>query len=406
MAIPGHGVGRLFMPWKEQRAMSQKMEFVERAAKGEPVATLCREFGVSRTTGHKWVKRYKERGYEGLEEHSRRPKSVPLATAEDIVVAVLEARQAHPTWGPEKLAIVLRRRFREQTPSKRTIARILSRAQLIRKRVKRRPPNVVERAPQVQAHAPNEVWTVDFKGWWRAVNRERCEPLTVRDAFSRLVLATVLCTTSTADAKSVFQQLFRKYSVPRAIQCDNGVPFVAVRSRAGLSALSAWWVSLGIRIVRSRLSCPQDNGAHERMHRDISESVQLSPATDKRQQQRQLDKWRQEFNHVRPHQALKGKTPAEVYKASKPCAAPSLPSPYPASCYVTNVHRNGCFRIMGNPYFVSRALAGYDVGLEPLDPLHVRVWFCAIDLGVIEIEPRADDAVYLQTARRTNTKVA
>jgi putative transposase len=143
------------MPWKEQRAMSQKIEFVERAAKGEPIAALCREFGVSRTTGHKWAKRYAERGYEGLDEESRRPKSAPLATAEDIVVAVLELRGSHPTWGPEKLAIVLRRRFGEQTPSRRTVARILRRAQLVKQRRVRRPLNIVERAPQHHASAPN-----------------------------------------------------------------------------------------------------------------------------------------------------------------------------------------------------------------------------------------------------------
>jgi putative transposase len=131
--------------------MSQKIEFVERAAKGEPIAALCREFGVSRTTGHKWAKRYAERGHEGLDEESRRPKSAPFATAEDMVLAVLEQRRAHPSWGPEKLAIVLRRRFKDQTPSKRTVARILKRAQLVRKRRARGPLNIVERAPQLLA---------------------------------------------------------------------------------------------------------------------------------------------------------------------------------------------------------------------------------------------------------------
>jgi transposase InsO family protein len=386
--------------------MGQKIEFVERAAKGEPLAALCRQFGVSRTTGHKWVKRFKERGYEGLEEESRRPKSTPLATAEDVVMAVLEARRAHPRWGPEKLAGPLRRRFKEQAPSERTVARILRRAQLVKQRKKRRPLNIVERAPQQRADAPNEVWTVDFKGWWRAVNRERCEPLTVRDAFSRFVFAAVLCSTKTAEVRRHFQQLFRRYGVPQAIQCDNGVPFVSVRSPAGLSALSAWWVSLGIRIVRSRPGCPQDNGGHERMHRDISEGVQVNPAATRQLQQRMLDKWKQEFNHVRPHSALGGKTPAEAYRGVPVCVSPVAPAGYPSTFFEITVSSNGAFRLRNEIYFLSRSLAGFKVGLEPIDALRVRAWLHDIELGVLEIEPRAEDTAYIKPRRRVYRKVA
>ena len=124
----------------------------------------------------------------------------------------------------------------------------------------------------MSAEAPNDVWTVDFKGWWRAVNGQRCEPLTVRDAHSRFVLASTLCSATSKDVRKEFERLFRRYGIPSAIQCDNGVPFVSVRSVGGLSSLSAWWVSLGIRLVRSRPGCPQDNGAHERMHLDRAES--------------------------------------------------------------------------------------------------------------------------------------
>jgi len=386
--------------------MSQKIEFVERAAKGEPIAALCREFGISRTTGHKWTKRYADKGYDGLDEESRRPKSAPLATAEDIVVAILELRRAHPTWGPEKLAIVLRRRFKEQTPSKRTVARILRRAQLVRKRRKRRPLNIVERAPQQPADAPNEVWTVDFKGWWRARNHELCQPLTVRDAFSRFVFAVVLCSTTTVEVRKIFEQLFRKHGVPSAIQCDNGIPFVSVQSPAGLSVLSAWWVSLGIRIVRSRLSCPQDNGAHERMHRDIAEATQHTPAATAEQQQRLLDKWRQEFNHVRPHQALGGKTPAEVYTSIPVCAPPRAQEMCLAEHREVRINRSGCFKLGKETYFLTTSLAGFMIALELVDAFHVRTWFHGLDLGLIEIEPALDDTVYLRANKRVHGKVA
>lgn len=131
--------------------MSLKIEFVERAEKGEAISALCREFGISRTAGHKWIKRFRERGYEGLEDASKRPKSTPLATAEELVVAVLESRESHPRWGPKKLEVLLRCRFGQQTLSERTIARILQRAGKVRERRRRRPLSIVEDAPSVRA---------------------------------------------------------------------------------------------------------------------------------------------------------------------------------------------------------------------------------------------------------------
>jgi len=360
--------------------MSQKLEFVERAEKGEKIAVLCREYGVSRQTGHKWVRRFKEAGYEGLEEESRRPKATPLATAEELVIATLRAREEHPRWGPYKLHVLLRRRFGEQTPSKRTIARILQRANRVRERRKRSPVSVVERAPAVLAQAPNDVWTVDFKGWWRTLNGDRCEPLTVRDAHSRFLLAVVVCSTKKRDVRHVFERLFRRYGVPKAIQCDNGTPFVSVRARAGLSSLSAWWVSLGIRLVRSRPGCPQDNGGHERMHSDVRADVQARPAADRREQQRIIDRWRQEFNHVRPHQALGGKTPAEVYKVSDKRRPTVKAYAYPKHFYVHRVAAGGMLYFRGDGSRIGEPFTGLTLGIEVIDALRIRIWLHDVDL--------------------------
>jgi transposase InsO family protein len=374
--------------------MSQKLEFVERAKRGEPLAALCREFGVSRQTGHKWVKRFEEKGYDGLEEQSRRPKSAPLATAEELVLATVQAREEHPRWGPFKLHVLLRRRFAEQTPSPRTIARILRRANKVRERRKRAPISVVERAPSVVAQASNDVWTVDFKGWWRTLNGDRCEPLTVRDAYSRFLLAVTVCSTKKRSVRPVFEQLFRRHGIPKAIQCDNGVPFVSVQARAGLSSLSAWWVSLGIRLIRSRPGCPQDNGGHERMHSDVRADVQAHPAATRQEQQRLIDRWRQEFNHVRPHQALGGKTPAEVYKVTDRRSALCRPYAYPKHFYVGRVSVGGLLAFRGDACRVGLPLAGLQVGIEVVDALHVRLWLHEVDLGLIETLPGVDDSCF------------
>jgi transposase len=161
------------MPFEECRAMSKKMEFARRVTEpGAKLAALCREFGISRQTGHKWRKRYLELGVDGLEEESRRPKASPLSLAEELVLAVVAARDAHPTWGPKKLHVVLRRRFGDKTPSTATVARILRRVGRIQKRRRRAPMCVVEAAPNVSQPA-QRAWTVDF----RAGGRPRRQPL-------------------------------------------------------------------------------------------------------------------------------------------------------------------------------------------------------------------------------------
>ena len=376
--------------------MSLKIEFVERAAAGEKIAPLCREFGISRTAGHKWFKRYKEQGYAGLEEESRRPRSAPLATAEQLVLATLHAREAHPRWGARKLYVLLRRRFGDETPKVRTIARILKRADKVRERRKRSPISVIEQAPTVKASAPNEVWTTDFKGWWRVLDGTRCEPLTVRDAHSRFVLAMVACGMTGQAVREIFEQLFRRHGVPKAIQCDNGAPFICVRARAGLSALSAWWVSLGIRLVRSRIGCPQDNGGHERMHADVCAEVQSNPAATLAEQQRLMDRWRQEFNHVRPHDALGGKTPAEVYKVTERRRAVVKAYEYPKRFYVRRVNTNGHVHFRHDNCVVGRPFAGLDVGVEVVDAMHIRFWLHQLDLGLFETIPAVDSICFDQ----------
>lgn len=368
--------------------MSLKVEFVELASrKGANKSALCREFGISRETGHKWLRRFRKAGYEGLDEQSRRPRSSPLSRGEDIVMAVLKAREAHPRWGSQKLADLLRRSLAKEAPSRATIARILTRFGLIRKRRSKRPLNIVERAPTVRAKASNDVWTVDFKGWWRTRDGARCEPLTIRDAYSRFILCTKLMGTSRmAKVREEFERLFRKYGLPAAIQCDNGNPFICVQSRGGLTALSAWWISLGIRIVRSRPGCPQDNGGHERMHRDLRAEIEAFPGLNLRAEQRAMDRWRQQFNHVRPHEALDGKTPTEVYRPSKRRALRPLRPSYPSHWVVRRANPpSGRIWIDGQELALGRALIGRMVGLEPLEDRRHRVWFNDVDLGEVVI---------------------
>jgi putative transposase len=371
--------------------MSQKLQFIEKAiARGANVSALCREYGISRQTGHKWLRRYREHGYVGLVEQSRRPRSSPLTTGEEIVVSIVELRDRRSTWGPDKIARVLERKFGEDAPSKSTVARVLLRLGKTRRRRPRIRLWTVDGRPHVEVKAPNDLWSMDFKGWWRARNGEKCEPLTVRDACSRKVLAAALgASTKTDHVRGVLERLFERHGLPLAILCDNGSPFVCTRARGGLTKLSTWLVSLGIRLVRSRPGCPQDNGAHERMHRDLSE-LQLKPARSRRAQQRECDRWMIDFNEVRPHDALGGKTPAEVYRDSERRSLTPLVPTYPPEWRTRRVSRVGNICVNNDVVFVSTALAGEIIGLHQESVLRWRAHFFGVDLGTIELVPLND----------------
>lgn len=369
-----------WMPWKDQDLVNQRHEFVLRALEpGANISALCRELPVSRKTAYKWLKRFRERGVLGLEELERGPARTPLACTADVAVEVLALRRAHPTWGARKLrAVLLRDRSASEVPSSRTIGRVLHRAGECKpRRARKRRKAARGQAPEVVVEGPNDLWTVDFKGWWRTRDGSKCEPLTVRDAWSRYVLTIdVLEKPSYELVREVFERLFEAYGLPKALLSDNGPPFVATSGQVGHTRLSAWWASLGIRVVRSRPGCPQDNGGHERMHRDMAAELELNPAAEPSEQQKSCSRWRVEFNHHRPHQALEQSTPASVYRKSRrvyPSSPPELV--YPEWMATRRVSCSGALRWRGYHRHLSTGLAGHNVGVEDLGSKRFRVWF-------------------------------
>ena len=367
--------------------MSLKMEFVERAAKrGANVAALCREFSISRETGYKWLRRFRKSGPEGLSEMSRRPKSSPLSSSEEMVVSIIGTKQKYPTWGPDKIRVLLERTL-DDVPSRVTIARVLQRVGKVQKRNKKRPYETTSAAPTLIAQKCNDIWTVDFKGHWKTTDDSQCNPLTVRDAKSRFILCVKLLPHQDTDGvRTVFENLFERHGLPRAIQSDNGSPFASV-GRGGLTKLSAWWVSLGIQLIRSRPGKPQDNGAHERMHRDLAFQVEYNPSENLKAEQRAIDKFVQEFNHVRPHAALGMKTPADVFlvkNLKRNCAKRFF---YPDSWLTLAVSRNGCVRFRDQAIYLSDALGGHTVGFESIGPDIFHAWLGNHTLGLFKALP-------------------
>jgi len=343
---------------------------------------VAAEFGVSRKTAYKWLARYRKLGMSGLVDESRRPASSPMATTAELAFEAVEVRKAHPSWGPKKIAAVLARRHPgEETPSLSTVARILKHAGLMKRRTRRSSGGIPMRAPEFVVKAPNDLWTVDFKGWWRTMDGDKCEPLTIRDAHSRFVLTLQLMDRTRArDVRPVFEALFKRYGLPIAIQSDNGPPFASVRAPRGLTQLSAWWVSLGIEVIRSRPGCPQDNGGHERMHVDVRFDLEDNAEASLEQQQRACDDWTTTFNYERPHEALGMKVPADVYRASERRMTRYVIGGYPESCEKVNVHKNGNIRYRDRKLFISQGVGGFQVGLMLVGE-QMQVWFYQLLLG-------------------------
>ena len=356
------------------------MEFGLKALQTDNFRALCQEYGISPKTGYKWRERMLRYGLAGMAEQSRRPRSHADELAEGVICEMVRLKQAHRHWGPRKIRELYLRKH-GTAASESSFKRVLERAGLTQPRRRRvRAAQAGRLWSGQRAQAPNEVWTVDFKGWWYDVDGRRCEPLTVRDEHSRYVLELRrMADARTATVRDCFERLFERHGLPGAIRSDNGSPFAHVRGLLGLSRLSAWWVALGIDLERGRPGHPQDNGGHERLHRDIR--TELEPGTA---QQEALDLWRQEFNHERPHEALGMRCPGEVYQKSQRLYEGSPEDLEYPGLHARRVGPQGRIMWGGMPLFITTSLAGWSVGLKPMENGRLEVWFGRLLLGWID----------------------
>lgn len=360
---------------------NQRTEFVLRAVGEEKFADLCREYEVSRKTGYKWVQRFMERGLAGLADESRRPHHHAKELAEEVVCEIVRLKKLKPSWGPKKIRAVYARKH-EQVPSESSFKRVLDRAGWVERRRVRQRESAGGLSMGRKAEKPNDIWTVDFKGWWHGGDGQRVEPLTVRDEFSRYVLELRrMPDARTATVRSCFEKLFREYGLPAAIRSDNGPPFGSKRSVLGLTRLSAWWLVLGIDLERGRPGCPQDNPAHERFHLDVARELEGHEAAD---QQAVFDQWRWEFDHERPHEALQMRCPAEIYSKSERLYTATPTEIDYGLMAQRKVHVTGTIQWDNQTIRLSQALAGWSVGLEPAGPGRWNVWFGRLLIGAID----------------------
>jgi putative transposase len=371
------------MPWKIQSAFGERCHLVKALLRNQQsVKHWCRIFGISRKTAYKWKARFLAEGRLALRDRSRRPRRMPRRLTSRWSERIRRLRQKHPSWGPKKMRAWFHR-SRWHPPSVRTIGRWLKRLKLTQP-VRRRPRKACTRLhPRLTvARRANQVWTVDFKGWFRAGNGERCEPLTVRDLFSRYVLlARVLATQRFQPVKAAFTRLFQRSGLPEVIRVDNGSPFAST-GPAGVSQLSAWWVRLGIRVEFTRPASPQDNGAHEQFHGVLKRETTQPAAGTRRGQQHRCTCWLRCYNHLRPHEALGQTVPAKRYHKSRRPFPRQLPEiRYGRGYQVRRVRSNGEIRWAGRKRFIGEAFVGQPIGLRKLKPSIYTVKFAQLPIG-------------------------
>ena len=372
------------MPWQNLTPMEEINRFVVLAQSGRfSVTELCEQFGISRKTGYKYLERYAAHGLAGLTPRSHRPHHCPQRTEEAMAALILAERRLHRTWGPKKLHMVLERKHGvESPPACSTIAGILRRHGLSVRRRRRPGAFAAGNDGLTVPTQPNHVWTVDFKGWFLLGDGQRCDPLTVCDRYSRYLLACdALPNQQYKGTLHAFRALMRHHGRPEIIRCDLGPPFASL-GLGRFSSLSLWWLEQGIDVEFMHPASPQENGSHERMHRDLKAEAIKPPSANLAAQQRRFGRWQHTYNYDRPHEALDQRTPAEFYQPSaRRLGENDRPLVYPADQEVKIVSASGHLAHGGRNYHVGEAFAGKRVGLKLAADERTEVHFANVHLG-------------------------
>lgn len=374
------------MPWMECSEMTSRIEFVMLAlAPGANKSALCRSFGVSRKTGHKWIEEYRLNGVEGLQDRSRRPLSSPNRSSAELEAMVVQLHDTYPCWGARKLQALLPAEFGKPHPN--TIAAIL------RRNGRQIVPHAGETAPankRFEHEAPNLLWQMDFKGHIALTSpgAPRCHPLTVLDDHSRFAISLVACSGETSDqVRTALAEAFHTYGLPERITCDNGPPWGTSGSKT-LSRLEVWLIRLGINVGHSRPFHPQTQGKDERFHRTLKrELLNRFGFNSLETCQSAFDRWRDQYNLIRPHEALGQKPPISRYSASaRPFPSMLPPIEYDDEDQVRKVRQHGQLHFKGRDYFVGEGLTGEFVAVRPTANDGIfNVMFCHRQISRIDL---------------------
>jgi transposase InsO family protein len=377
------------MPWKERTTMSLRSEFISLAAlENVNISELCRRFGISRKTGYKWLKRFQAEGESGLADRSRRPQRSPRRSPAEIEAVVIAVRQEHPAWGGRKIKAYLERKGHGQLPSSSTITEILRRsAQIDAEEARKHQP-----FQRFEMEKPNQLWQMDFKGYFALTAGGYCHPLTVLDDHSRFLVGLKACSNETRQTvQAQLTEVFRHYGLPERMLMDNGSPWGDDRDSPH-TILTAWLIRLGIDICHGRPYHPQTQGKDERLHRTLQDELLRRHAlANLADCQQQFDCWRDLYNFERPHEALHMQSPASRYQPSpRPFPEVLPPILYDSGEMIRKVDQSGKIYFRNRRFRVGKAFRYQPVALRPsLQDGQYDVFFC--DLMIAHISLLADN---------------
>lgn len=373
------------MAWGEIKVEDQRKLFVNACIAGDlTIADLCRLFGISRDTGYKWLNRFKKDGLEGLKDKSRAPLVQAFATDPSLEKQIINVRIQYPTWGPKKVRAYLEKQYPKMLwPSTTTIGNLFDKHGLtVSRKYRRRVPPRTE--PLAHCQQPNDVWCMDFKGYFMTMGGEKCDPFTLTDACSRFLIRCVkLDFNRTEHVWSILDAAFREYGLPLYLRSDNGPPFASC-SPGRLSRLSINLIKAGVIPEYIEPGKPQQNGRHERMHLTLKNETATPPEKNLDLQKIKFQEFREYFNFTRPHEALNQKVPGDVYRISERKWDGHLRAPeYSESQITRKVTVSGCISWKGNNLFISETLIGEYVGVKENLTKDLEVMYGPIILGTI-----------------------
>lgn len=376
------------MPWKNTCPNKERAHFFSELDTGKPVAQLCKEHGISRKTGYKWIKRVANSGQSGLQD-MRGGWQRSFRYDDCIIEEIIASRLRWPTWGPRKILAYLRAKFPERSYPSITMVKDLFREEGFSKRQKRKYCKCIDesRFPLREMNAPNAVWTADFKGSYKLLNNADCEPFVLMDGYSRYILELNIANSRKfIDIFPLFETAFSEFGLPDAIRTDNGPPFGS-HGLKSLSPLSVRFIKMGIYPEKTKPGNPGGNAYHERFNKTLKSDATSPRSQDVANQKERFAVFKQEYNEIRPHEALNNDVPRKHYKPSTRFMNPAYE--YSAAHEKIRVDGKGYIRHKDQKLYLSESLANEWIGLKTTDEGQVELEFLGYHLGIMNEKPMA-----------------
>lgn len=376
------------MALRVAKVENQRKEFIDKLLESEEtVADLCREFQISRKTAYKWIRRFKEEGIDGLKDRSRAPHAQAGKTSYDLECKILEVKRKYMRWGPKKIRAYLEEHESAIVwPSLTAFGNILDRNDLVKPRkYRKRFPSKTD--PLSHCKAVNDVWCVDFKGWFKTKDLIKCDPLTVTDAYSRFILyCSKLHSGKWRDVWDTLEVLFYEKGLPIYLRHDNGPPF-ATSGAGRLSMLSVNLIKAGVIPEWIEPGKPYQNGRHERMHLTLEGEAIFPLELTLEEQEKKFREFLKYFNFERPHEALSQKVPGSVYVSSERNWDGKLRSPeYDSEYLVKRVRDRGQVAWNGIDIYIGKTLKNEFIGLKESNNGEWLAYYGPVFLGAIDLK--------------------